>query len=379
MLQLIRLICCALLLSGCTAMLPPATVTTQATAVNEPQIKHAALLLPLSGNLAQAGLAVKEGFLAAYYASDPKPPLTIDFYDTASQTEVTKLYQQAIDKGADFVIGPLTKSEVQALKSGLSQMPVTTLALNYTELSFFALPKNLYQFGLSPLDEAQQIANNSKLNPNRALLITPQNPWGESIAQTLQQVWTARGGKLVAHLTYNAHQDIATQIKATLLIRNNDKQSAQQRRNDIDVIFLAATPDIARQIQPLLKFYHAGNIPIYALSSIYNGTPNPASDRDLDGIIFCDTPWTIVNSYTQSKIYQQLASLSPDNFQRVTRLYALGIDSYHLMWSLVGDNVASGFHYSGATGDLTIYRRQVQRHLPWAQFNNGVPILLNSA
>lgn len=378
MLHLIRLICCALLLSGCTTILPPATVTTQATAVNEPQIKHAALLLPLSGNFAQAGLAVKEGFLAAYYASDPKPPLTIDFYDTASPTEVTKLYQQAIDKGADFVIGPLTKNEVQALKSGLSQMPATTLALNYTELSFFALPKNLYEFGLSPLDEAQQIANNPKLKPNRALLITPQNPWGESIAQTLQQAWAARGGKLVTHLAYNAHQDIASQIKATLLIRNNDKQSAQQRRNDIDVIFLAATPDIARQVQPLLKFYHAGNIPIYALSSIYNGTPNPASDRDLDGIIFCDTPWTIVNSYAQSKIYQQLASLSPDNFQRVTRLYALGIDSYHLMWSLYGDNVASGFHYSGATGDLTIYRRQVQRHLPWAQFNNGVPILLNS-
>lgn len=378
MLHLIRLICCALLLSGCTAMLPTTSVTTQATASKAPQVQHAALLLPLSGNFAQAGLAVKEGFLAAYYATDPKPPLTIDFYDTASPTEITKLYQQAMDKGADFVIGPLTKNEVQALKSGLSQMPVTTLALNYTELGFFALPKNLYEFGLSPLDEARQLANNPKLNPNRALLITPQNPWGESIAQTIQQTWTARGGKIVAHLAYDAHQDIANQIKTTLLIRNNDKQSAQQPRNDIDVIFLAATPDIARQIQPHLKFYHAGNIPVYALSSIYNGTPSPNSDRDLDGIIFCDTPWTIANSYSQTKIYQQLASLSPDNFQRVTRLYALGIDSFHLMWSLYGDKVPSGFHYSGATGDLTIYRRQVQRHLPWAQFNNGVPILLNS-
>src|SRR4051812_10012688 len=108
--RIISILLYLLLLSGCTSLTvtSPAFLAKPITTVTEPQ--HVALLLPLSGNLASAGQAVKEGFLAAYYASQPRPELAIEFYDTASQADINSLYQQAQQKGADFVIGPLTKT-----------------------------------------------------------------------------------------------------------------------------------------------------------------------------------------------------------------------------------------------------------------------------
>jgi outer membrane PBP1 activator LpoA protein len=374
--RIISILLYLLLLSGCTSLTvtPPAFDAKPITAVSEPT--HLALLLPLSGNLAMAGQAVKEGFLAAYYASQPRSELAIEFYDTASQADIHSLYQQAQQKGADFIIGPLTKTEVQNLEKAFSQMPVPTLALNYSEPKFFALPKGLYEFGLSPLDEARQVASQINLPANnRALLITPQNSWGEGIAQVIQQTWTGRGGHIVAHLAYNARQPLSLQIKNILQVETLSDKKIGKPALGIDVILLAATPEAARQIRPLLKFYYAGNIPIYATASVYSGYPAADSDRDLDGIVFCDTPWTIAPSFMTSALYQQLANLAPQNFQHFTRLYALGIDAYHLMGLLSKDQVANNFTYVGATGHLSVYRRQIQRQLLWAQFKNGVPLL----
>ena len=40
---------------------------------------------------------------------------TISFYDTSTNNNIATLYQQAIAKGADVVIGRSTKENVQAL------------------------------------------------------------------------------------------------------------------------------------------------------------------------------------------------------------------------------------------------------------------------
>ncbi len=52
------------------------------------------------------------------------------------------------------------------------------------------------------------------------------------------------------------------------------------------MVFLLSYPSKARQIMPLLKYYYAGDVPVYATSSVYTGGVNVMKDRDLNGIIF---------------------------------------------------------------------------------------------
>ncbi len=58
-------------------------------------------------------------------------------------------------------------------------------------------------------------------------------------------------------------------------------------------MFLAATPAQARQIKPALAFQYAGDLPVYATSHLFTGSNDPARDRELSGIRFCETPWLL--------------------------------------------------------------------------------------
>jgi len=140
---------------------------------------------------------------------------------------------------------------------------------------------------------------------------------------------------------------------------NNKTTLMQQRRQDFDVIFLLAPPASARQIMPLLRYYYADNIPVYSTSVIYSGVPSPEKDSDLNGIIFCDTPWSL----------QQNASGVSAN-----RLYAVGQDAYALGNQLTRMRALPNFPLYGATGAITLTpQQQFYRRLPWATMHDGRP------
>src|SRR6202041_738969 len=89
------------------------TATTQIAAATEfpDQI---ALLLPLSGRAESVGVAVRDGFIAAYLEQDPATRPRLKIYDVAAET-VAGAYRHAVDDGAAFVVGPLTKEDVAAV------------------------------------------------------------------------------------------------------------------------------------------------------------------------------------------------------------------------------------------------------------------------
>src|SRR5690606_34630455 len=85
-----------------------------------------AVLLPLTGDLSRAALPVRDGLLAGYYAENRQRP-EIVFHDTAGGVDAA--YDQATAAGADFVVGPLGRDEVDALFARAS-LPVPVLAPN---------------------------------------------------------------------------------------------------------------------------------------------------------------------------------------------------------------------------------------------------------
>lgn len=344
---------------------------------NVARLKHPqriALLLPLHGKLAKPAQALRDGFMNNYYLNNRKHPRQsiISVFDT-SKGDIKTIYRDAIHAGADFVVGPLDKSNVQRLANNAS-IKVPTLSLNYITDSRTSTPANLYQFGLSPIDEAVQVAMKAHLAGHQnALIIAPQGEWGKAIVAAFTQQWQQLEGHTIAQINYQPKQGLNKAIRDALLIPqstararqvkriigNNKLKFIPRRRQDIDMVFMIASPKVARQVKPLLQFHYAGDIAVYATSSIYSGKPNSTRDRDLNGINFPDMPWIL-----QSKRARP----------RYARLYALGSDAFKLSQQIAILKTMPELGIPGDTGELYMTQHQhISRKLPWAVFNNGIP------
>lgn len=352
-----------------------------------------ALLLPLSGNFAKASDAIRDGFIAAYYSQSNERTQTIKVYDTADPTSsFSDTYQQAVKDGAQFIIGPLRKQSIQQLLEH-DILPVPTMALNYIGLDA-PPPSNLYMFGLSPEEEARQVAQRTWLDGHiKAATLYPSGPWGQRVFNAFKSQWESIGGKVIGEQTYSStKRDFSKPIKDLLEI-NDSKQRFRKlttvlhrkvkftarRRQDLDFIFLAGYPRQARQIRPQIKFYHAADIPIYATSHVFTGNLNQERDRDMDGMIFGDMPWVLTESTSHHGLRGDIEPLISDAGNRLQRLYALGIDAFNIIPAI---NTLSNYSYErfdGETGSLSLdeYRR-IKRQLTWVTFRSGRPSLMSN-
>ncbi|NOY73443.1 MAG: penicillin-binding protein activator [Gammaproteobacteria bacterium] len=352
------------------------------------QPRNIALLLPASGPFAKPATAVRNGFAAAFYQAQKEEfNPTLRFYDSGTLAEQTwAAYEKAVEEGADVIIGPLNKEGVNILATQES-LPVPTLALNYSTHKT-QHPENLFQFGLAPEDEAEQVAEKAWLDGhNQAILITPDSPWGHRIANAFSETWSQLGGITVETTTYAPNtNNFSSPLQAVLNLDESKARikeigrflgrkvhSEPRRRQDIDFVFIAAQPQQARQIRPQLKFFYAADLPVYATSHVYTGSPNPSADRDLNGIRFSDMPW-IINIAQPNPLWQTIESATTGNIKPLKRLYALGIDSYELLPHLPRLSKCRYQHFSGKTGFLRIQdNNRIFRGLQWAQFVRGKP------
>ncbi|MCP3666490.1 MAG: penicillin-binding protein activator [Gammaproteobacteria bacterium] len=354
---------------------------------------HLALILPQNGPYAKAATALKDGFLAAYYqqAVEQRPKLA--FYDSTNSEDVWPLYRQAVDFGADMIIGPLNKNSVaQFARAGELEVPV--LALNQVPLEK-APPSDLYQFSLSPEDEGRQVAEKAWTDGHtQALVLYPTGKLGERIVGAFRDRWEQLGGTFSSAIAYDTKgHDFGKPIKSLLhldesqarrramqqLLRKNVKFEPR-RRDDADFIFLVAKPANARGIRPQIQFHHGADLPLYATSHIYNGQPAPDKDIDLEGIRFPDIPWLLVEEANAPLSRQNMAAILPDSQSKYRRLYAMGIDSYNLLPHLARLQSSTEETMDGQSGSLFLDSiHQVHRQLVWAEMDRGIPKVIGYA
>jgi outer membrane PBP1 activator LpoA protein len=352
------------------------------------QANRIAVLLPLTGSAADAAAAVRDGILAAFYrGGSPRPDLR--FYDTAGNAQlVWSVYQHAINDGADFIIGPLLKESIQALsQSGLLQVPV--LALNHSDDIAHDSELRLYQFALAPEDEARQVAERAIADGHQRLIgLVPDNAWGERVLDAFQQQFTSLGGELLDIERYDTTKaDFNRPIRQALNLDGSENryQALQRllgeklnfeprRRQDVQGVLLLAFPREARQIKPQLRFHHAGDLPVYSTSHVYEASDDPSIDRDMDGLLFCDIPWALDQEGPWAMQRRQVDALWPGRGQRYQRLFALGFDAYQVVPWLDMLSLPGFAQFPGATGILSLDSdKQLHRTLEWARFNQGLP------
>lgn len=341
-----------------------------------------ALLLPGSGPYAQAAKAIKDGIMAAYESdtqTTSKPEIKL--YDSMKNDPVT-LYKEAVAKGAQLVIGPLNKEHVQALGQTAS-LDIPVLTLNHIPgLNKF----NLYQFALSPIDDAEQVTREAEQNGHKKVIVlTPSTELGERIQGYFKTALKNTDGTVVKAKSYNpdAH-DYVTLLRDLLGLNESEKRFGElnriipelyftpRRRQDVEAILMTAYPQNAHDIQANLQKLGT-TIPLYATSHIYNGVVNP-DDSDLNGITFCDIPWLFNAAYPGNLSQESLRELWQKYPEIYLRLIAMGIDAYNLIPHLSKLGMQS---YQGATGNLRITdENRLQRQLVCGKFNHNQPQLL---
>ncbi|MCW8930023.1 MAG: penicillin-binding protein activator [Gammaproteobacteria bacterium] len=359
-------------------------------------VKHIAVLLPQQGKLAKPAKAIRDGIMASHYQSSLSANLQIRFYDTGNNDHIWLTYQQAIDNGANFIIGPLAKSNLEVLSES-TELSVPTLALNSLEPNnlpepekantaekqqFSAIkPAHLFQFGLSPESSARMVADKARKDGHYyAAIMAPNNAWGKRMKMAFSTHWEKSGGVVVDSVDYDSKvHDFSDSIKSMLNINLSESRKKEvsrtigrkleftpRRRQDVDMLFMAAFPRQAKQIPLQVIYHHGETIPIYSTSHIVSNYQNARQNIDMDGVNFSDMPFllgSIDNTASQQNTYQSTL---------YQRLFAMGVDSYQLApyVEYLYKNPSESF--SGDTGQITIDSNgHIVRALPWAIFDQG--------
>jgi uncharacterized protein len=359
------------------------------------RIDRVALLVPLTSGYAIAAQSVRDGFLAMDQANaDPAKP-TVRVYDAgADPANAVKVYAQAVADGAQLVVGPLGRDAADAVaKAGIT---VPTLMLSHIDGEpNGASARYLFQFGLPPEQEARQAAERAYLDGQRqAAILYPKSSWGERMEAAFASQWQRLGGIVLSAESYNEDEpDSSDSIKRLLDVAQSETRRALlekvigqkvefdvRARHDLDLIFLVADARHGRLLKPLLNFYHAGHIPVYATSNIYAGKNDPVRDVDLDGVMFADMPWMLVGDGRVHDLREKLQRGWPYAHTDLDRLYALGVDSYAIIPHLNRIATDPGARFDGVTSGLSLDRDgKLRRQLTWAQFSRGVPRLVDTS
>jgi outer membrane PBP1 activator LpoA protein len=334
-----------------------------------------ALLLPLSGRGEAFGVAVRDGFIAAYLEQDAAKRPHLKIYDVAAEP-IGAAYSRAISDGAGFIVGPLTKEDVAAV-APLSAGHTPVLALNFLSESI-SPAKNFYQFALLPEDEARIVARRVAADGRLAgVAIVPAGELGNRVAAAFSDELQHLGGTVLDSQHYDVAQPDFSDIIRQVLQVKAVKGEPSTHRTDATFVFVVGSPGAARLIMTQLNFYYAGDVPVYSTSDSFE--PDPAANADIDGMFFPDMPWMISNDPVTTQIRDSVRAAWPKRTTRGdrNRLYAFGFDAYRLVPALRSKSSGDAGEISGVTGKLHIDdHNRIRRELEWAQIKAGVPNVL---
>lgn len=317
--------------------------------------RRMAVLLPLSGELAPAGHAVRDGLLAAYYAESRARP-TIAFHDTKGTAEgAMAARDRAVAEGADLLVGPLGREEVAALAAA----PIDSaawLALNRTPLA----TAGGGSFALAPEDEGAAVARRLiERGLTRAIAVAESDDSAQRALAGFRERFTAEGGQLLAVAPIDAFGGNAAAALTTL--------SAQATR--AQALFVAARAPALRILMPQREDAGIGALPVLATSLVQSGGDSRL-DRELEGLQFPELPW-LLGDLVGPGDAESLGRRLPNARGSAARLFAFGFDAWKVATYL--EALRGGAQLRGATGELGIDAAGIVERVPaWAEYSGGV-------
>lgn len=355
---------------------------------------YLAVLLPGEGPLRTAGDAVASGLLDAWFELPPSQRPVLDFLRIGTTAEdAIAGWFDARERGADFIIGPLERSQVDTL-SELPSPGVPMLLLNHPSDQGWPnrLAPGLHAFGLVPEEEAELLAVRALMaGHERALVLFQDSDWGDRVAQQFARSFRLGGGQIVDQARYDASQvDHSALLEVVLELDQSGErarrlsrllgqtiESDPQRRTDIDLVFLAAREQDGRLIRPQLRFFGAGDLPLMATSQIIAGAPDARRDEDLDGLYLTLPPWFLDDHSAGARRLQAEQNNPGIRNPNLSRLHAMGMDAFEIARWMSLLQADADLYLAGRTGVLRIPGdARLERDLPLVQLRQGRPVLV---
>jgi outer membrane PBP1 activator LpoA protein len=336
-----------------------------------PARQRIGLLLPLSGQLARAGEAVRDGFISAALIAGGLDRLELTIYDTAAEP-LPVIYERALADRAQMLVGPLQKNTVTELNGLNPDLPV--LVLNYLDAQTIPAAE-LEQVGLAIEDEATTITHRLEQDGMaRVLLFHNYEDWSVRARRVLVEEANSTGR---IHLTVQPFTDVRTVTEAVgnamhvagsrerrdelAGLLGEQLEFVPRAREDVDAVVALITNSEANALVPALRFHFAEHLPVYA-SSQTTRTARSGQLAELDGFHVSELPWFLGSD----PVYSAMAA--PFNLDRnpYASLVALGSDAYRLAERIHVGTAAGSVPLLGSTGLLSpASDGRIRRELAW--------------
>ncbi|NAX23212.1 penicillin-binding protein activator [Vibrio sp. V39_P1S14PM300] len=347
---------------------------------------NSALLLPLSGKYAKQAQLIRDGFMMKMMNDpnrDPNASLTVIDTNTNSAEQIK---QTLVQKNIDFIVGPLTKENVEDLQREQSSLPapIPTLALNIPD-QLEDGPGVCY-LALSPEQEVAQAAKHlHELGYQFPLLLAPKGRLGERVTEAFEKEWRKYSPNKVAVSLFGDKRQLQRNINTVFGLQDSQQRITQMQslmrrslesqprsRRDIDAVYIVAKSSELTLIKPFIEVaINPDTAPpkLFANSSSNNGRKQY---EDLTGVAYSDIPLLIS---PDPQTAEQMAELWPRESNVEKRLKAMGMDAYTLMEELPQMKVVSGYTVDGQTGILSIDSQcVVQREISWGEYGKATPV-----
>lgn len=359
----------------------PRTVT-KLTEVKDYQPSKVALLVPLTGPYAAQGKALRDGLIAAWLDSGQQAQLIVK--DSASNA--VDAWQQAQAEGADMLVGPLLKPNVQTLQQS-DAVKVPWLALNRAYRPGFG---DDYFFALAPEDEAMQAAEEAQnKEAQQPMILGLDDSVSQRQAQAFIDRWRQYGHEEPVPMRLFANRkQLEAGIRDMLRVEDSKARISQlqnilgepvvaeaRSRRDVDFIYLLGN----RQAVSLMKAFidvtispFADPIAAYTTSRGHPNLHNPTGLRDFNGLHFSEMPFFVSQQGPALAMRQLLTQVRPHWPATLERFFALGYDAARLLPRMATLRVTGAAPVQGITGRISIDDNGVvHRRLQWVTIHRN--------
>ena len=312
------------------------------------------VLLPLSGDWANAGRAIRDGILFEYQQRQTTVGVALTVIDSESLTP-EQLIATGQSTDTEFVIGPLQKDKIAILLESKPRMPL--LLLNRVQTNALLLKAPTYSLSLAVEDDAESTINQiaREVDQARVVVFHSDSPLGVRSAQAIRQQLTVVGG---SHAGQFILDDKKPETAITQAFGVTDSENRRRElsktlalrlehtpriRQDMSAVVVHTDPKKAQRIRPLLDFYYLDQTPVYLIGAYRDDLPDIVEDLKNTRVMV--TPWDLGTPAKQALASRPLA-------QGVFgSLVGVGIDAMSMAVQL---GFGGSTSIQGETGFLTL-------------------------
>lgn len=219
---------------------------------------HVGVLLPLSGEFAKQGEGLKNATMMALDDINDSG-LILKYYDTKGTPEGASVaVENALNEGAELIIGPMLSSSVQAITPAVKSKGVPVIAFNSASE---VLQPGIYTLGLLLDEQVDRIMTYSaQKGRSRFAVLVPDNNTGIAVAKAAVRSATKNNVSVTAIAFYHPGTTDFTDILKQMTRYGSRSAKLEQMKSQYKSAAAAGDADASKMMNKLKKMDSYGDV-----------------------------------------------------------------------------------------------------------------------